>query len=999
MGPPLDNDPLAKRVNASRSFVSNLRGRDRAAVVDFDEDSGYSKSGLYTSLTPAGRDEKKQELNNTLEYLSDDTGATYLGGGIREANEEYRRNGNSSHQNVVVALTDGANSQGWVHFEGKYVYSCPFGGCTDQDDWIWLHEWGYGGRDAPKEWVCVSERRGDSDCEEWDDNGGYFGNGEPQYYEDQSRGWRIGDSTESTEPGLNNRTLYQTDVAADMGTRIYTVLLDGDGSTNPTLLKEMSDRTGGKYYETTKPGELEKIFNRAYDDASQAQPISKSVNETFRMDINITDFPGNGNVTVLANDTVTGDLDWRMRVTNLSSSHPSPNHVVIDDGNNVVQKHDYSSLGGTPLELAVMDDSINGNNRNLSASLFNSGGFHNITLDYSPSVANLTYDFRVDSGSNVSTGGCDSPPCISQDRQRVGSIHDANFTISYQNENIDYDEPIELEVNPVETEVETGASPVTSPDASTNRLEFSTPVYEYKTYYPFDQDGTDGWPDQQAYDASQNGNTMGLEPDSPDINSPGAEKDIYSLSGDRSYDFDDDEYVRDLDGWNNIPTNGSDSQMFTISMWFRGTGDGVLLDASGPGRPFRIEVDNGEVIWEYSDEDGDVATTKADIDPGTGVPGFAPPPTGDWHHITAVGGWNNNKSQLFVIDEDGVEVSDDGTEIGGKPMQETAGSTGLGPLYIGGNPSDGFDGRIDEVRIYHKDMSDLSVSSTTGTTSPIDQTFEPGASNLSEWSVTDGAGISSDTSNSGSYSAYTQGHVDYDPGEGRIFSPEVDLSGDTAELQYWVDQGADPPEYDDDLFVEYTSSNFAGWKTLERLDPDTTAVPQIRTVTIPDDGIDDDFRLRIRNPYAESDGYDYWHIDDVVVTTEETSTSITGDPGFIDEINNDTAKGNITTDWQNFTDGGGITPDPVFAGGLKLQNVDAELNGGDVSVWVQQDTDDDGNTERESDEIELDGSGSYDVGGSYSGDLENGYRFRLKIKVDHPDTTDAPKFYDAELVG
>jgi hypothetical protein len=162
-----------------------------------------------------------------------------------------------------------------------------------------------------------------------------------------------------------------------------------------------------------------------------------------------------------------------------------------------------------------------------------------------------------------------------------------------------------------------------------------------------------------------------------------------------------------------------------------------------------------------------------------------------------------------------------------------------------------------------------------------------------------------------------------------------------------------------------------------------------------------DAKVRFKAVNIEDNDGDYWFIDNVELTATSTpDTTISGTLGYVDEINNDTSRGYVTTGWQNFTDGSGITPDPVNAGGLKLKNVDAELNGGEISVWVQSDNENDGTPENESDEIELDpGKGVYDVGNNYQGNLTNSYRYRLKAKVDHPDTTDSPRFYDAELVG
>jgi hypothetical protein len=289
------------------------------------------------------------------------------------------------------------------------------------------------------------------------------------------------------------------------------------------------------------------------------------------------------------------------------------------------------------------------------------------------------------------------------------------------------------------------------------------------------------------------------------------------------------------------------------------------------------------------------------------------------------------------------------------------------------------------------------------------------------------------------WSIYTAGGI--------LESKEVDLSGvDSAELSYLLmDDSCGPgcdefndPEGDDDLIVEYTSDGIFGWNELNTLDPDvhpTGSGPEPRTgIQIPDDGLDEGFQVRYRNPNADSYvgcenphpffgcswfnagdtiyyEYDHWVIDNFKITSSgsgggggggggggspgDSVSNVVGTPGYVEQIYNDTKRGYITTAWQNFTDDSGIVSDPVDAGGLRLEDVDAELNGGEISVWVQSDTDNDGEDEEQSNEIELDGSGSHLVKGL----SDPSYRFRLRIKVDHPDTTDAPKFYDADLVG
>ena len=1066
-----DTDDGVRKIDAAQTatkdFVRDMKPLDRASIVAFDTDSGYDRNGIYKPLTLTDSNSSKEELYETIDDL-DASGGTYLGGGIREAVDELKENGNSSHQKYIIALTDGDNTQGWVHFQNKYV-----------DDGDWRHEWGY------------SDHSGGVDDLEISDT--LYGSG-----------------TEPDDDNLDERDITQAERADKINSTVYTIGF-GQASLKEEHLQDIAGVTGNRtknYYYAEDAGKLQQRFRQIYDNISDPTTIATNATKNYRMSMNITDFPGQGNVTLSVNDNSSQLPNrWKMVVTNLSSSHPSPNHVVVygnsetDSDVEVLKKYDYSLLGNTPLNIDIMQNQINGFGRNMSTGIFNNDNVsHDITLEYAASIANLTYDFRVDENATVdNTTFCPNKPCAGKNRQVVGSIHNANFTISYQNEDINYSEPISMEVNPVEEEAKDGTSGTGATAESANTLEFSTPVYDYEAYYPLDNFEGSGWLEEHAFDASDNNNTAGLEPDSPSIDNfssskAGAEDSIKGgVTEDHSYRFRDGQYVRDADGWNNIPINGS----WTISMWFKPevSDKGVLFGASKDNgdsdedRVFQIATntstpggsfgnDNTDsLVWSYEDRNGEISTVNTKFGNIEDVNG-----TG-WYHVAVVGGWNDNRTQMFV---NGTPVNGTDVQMGGKPMQANAGDGNgnrLGAIHIGGTTENGvyvdtgeiehidsgFNGTIDDVRVYHADLSNVTEIETTttsgggggggggggppggGTQQEYLEDFEAGGSVPNDWDIdlreredlfgdnqeTGGMTNAPTASGTDGWSIYTAGAV--------IESKEVDLSGtDSAELSYLLmDDSCGPgcnefedPEGDDDLIVEYTSDGI-GWNELNTLDPDvhpTGSGPEPRTgIQIPDDGLDEGFKVRYRNPNADSYSYctdlffgscipffgstivdvgqDHWVIDNFKITSSgsgggggggggggspgDSVSNVVGTPGYVEQIYNDTKRGYITTAWQNFTDDSGIVSDPVDAGGLRLEDVDAELNGGEISVWVQSDTNNDNDYEEQSNEIELDGSGSHLVKGL----SDPSYRFRLRIKVDHPDTTDAPKFYDADLVG
>ncbi|MEM1087042.1 MAG: hypothetical protein AAGH90_04880 [Pseudomonadota bacterium] len=144
------------------------------------------------------------------------------------------------------------------------------------------------------------------------------------------------------------------------------------------------------------------------------------------------------------------------------------------------------------------------------------------------------------------------------------------------------------------------------------------------------------------------------------------------------------------------------------------------------------------------------------------------------------------------------------------------------------------------------------------------------------------AGISTQTSNSGSCSMFTRGDVV------TITGPIIDLSAVTgAQLTAWLRQGQDSfsedVDADEDFVFEYLNS-VGSWIPIQTL---AGAGPNgsITNVdfALPLGALHSGFRLRFRQtggsggPPANSGiGYDYWHIDDVLLVETGTPPPIGG---------------------------------------------------------------------------------------------------------------------------
>ncbi|MFE8072910.1 hypothetical protein QQM79_17765 [Marinobacteraceae bacterium S3BR75-40.1] len=137
-----------------------------------------------------------------------------------------------------------------------------------------------------------------------------------------------------------------------------------------------------------------------------------------------------------------------------------------------------------------------------------------------------------------------------------------------------------------------------------------------------------------------------------------------------------------------------------------------------------------------------------------------------------------------------------------------------------------------------------------------------------DWSVgNEGgtAGISTQTAQSPTHSMFTSEDTV------SVTSKAFDLSGyQSVDLSYWWRRGDDSfsenPEPNEDLEIEYLDSG-GTWQTIESL-PGSGINGEIGTTnfSLPPDALHSNFRIRFRQTRGSGNNFDYWHIDDVVLT-------------------------------------------------------------------------------------------------------------------------------------
>jgi hypothetical protein len=145
--------------------------------------------------------------------------------------------------------------------------------------------------------------------------------------------------------------------------------------------------------------------------------------------------------------------------------------------------------------------------------------------------------------------------------------------------------------------------------------------------------------------------------------------------------------------------------------------------------------------------------------------------------------------------------------------------------------------------------------------------FENGLGNWAVVSSGGDAGTSSATFNSASNSLFTRG------GAVSVTSNSIDLSGGVlVALELWIRRGDDSfsedPDNNENFAVEWRVGGSA-WTTLETFaGQGSNGEIFVRSYTLPGAAIQSDFQMRLRQTGGNSGNNDYWHVDDVCLTTQ-----------------------------------------------------------------------------------------------------------------------------------
>lgn len=164
-------------------------------------------------------------------------------------------------------------------------------------------------------------------------------------------------------------------------------------------------------------------------------------------------------------------------------------------------------------------------------------------------------------------------------------------------------------------------------------------------------------------------------------------------------------------------------------------------------------------------------------------------------------------------------------------------------------------------------INEYDESSGGGPTTLLASDFESGNIAPTSWTVDGGdGGVDASTANSGAYSAY------HGADTGTLVSSSLDASdATTVDLSYWVRRGDDSfsedPDGSEDLLVQYNTPS-GNWETVETyLGGGTPGEIYSRTIELPQSAIHSDLQIRFYQTDGSGSGFDYWHVDDVVVTT------------------------------------------------------------------------------------------------------------------------------------
>lgn len=188
-------------------------------------------------------------------------------------------------------------------------------------------------------------------------------------------------------------------------------------------------------------------------------------------------------------------------------------------------------------------------------------------------------------------------------------------------------------------------------------------------------------------------------------------------------------------------------------------------------------------------------------------------------------------------------------------------------------------------------------------------TFE---TNLAQWTIDNSGGgiaaITSQTASSGASSLALNGNTV------RISSTTINANVPEAELSIWVRRGDDSfsenPETNEDLIVQYLTSG-GSWVNLETFGGGGTAGEiSSRTYTLPNDALHSALQIRFTLTQGSGSAFDFWHIDDVVVTETGLPSGPVAEWRF-DELSWDGSAGEILDNSGNGYNGSAVNSTPT----------------------------------------------------------------------------------------
>ena len=218
---------------------------------------------------------------------------------------------------------------------------------------------------------------------------------------------------------------------------------------------------------------------------------------------------------------------------------------------------------------------------------------------------------------------------------------------------------------------------------------------------------------------------------------------------------------------------------------------------------------------------------------------------------------------------------------------------------------------------------------------------------ITPWSTdnTTRSNIGVQTKNSGTRSLYTRHQAVI------TTSPITNLAGKFAKLEMWIRRGSDTfsedPDTGEDLVIEYLNAS-NNWVALASY---TGGVSPgeifLLSEQLPSTALHSGFRLRLRQTAGSGSDYDYWHIDDVIIT----ETGFVPPPPALTIGGCDDFESNLAN-WTINTSGGTITTSSSTA---QSPNNSLDINGGvasatsipinttsnfkEVTIWVRRGSD------------------------------------------------------------